>query len=58
VWLFWGDKRLPAEERPPIPFAPELVDPTWHAVYVSAAAVSCVCVRVVCAILCVLVCHC
>ncbi|WIA21123.1 hypothetical protein OEZ85_005438 [Tetradesmus obliquus] len=33
IWLFWGDKRLPAEERPPIPFTPELEDPTWHAVY-------------------------
>jgi phenylpropionate dioxygenase-like ring-hydroxylating dioxygenase large terminal subunit len=40
IWLFWGDKRLPAEERPPIPFTPELEDPTWHAVYVSP---SCTC---------------
>jgi hypothetical protein len=29
----WGDKGLPADERPPIPFAPELEDPTWKAVY-------------------------
>ncbi|KAF8056873.1 ddmC [Scenedesmus sp. PABB004] len=33
VWLFWGDKRLPAEERPPIPFTPELEAPGWHSVY-------------------------
>jgi hypothetical protein len=33
VWLFWGDARLPAEERPPIPFTPELEDPEWKAVY-------------------------
>jgi phenylpropionate dioxygenase-like ring-hydroxylating dioxygenase large terminal subunit len=33
IWLFWGDKGLPADERPPIPFAPELEDPTWKAVY-------------------------
>ncbi|KAF6263226.1 hypothetical protein COO60DRAFT_1267627 [Scenedesmus sp. NREL 46B-D3] len=33
VWLFWGDERLPADERPPIPFTPELEDPTWRAVY-------------------------
>lgn len=33
IWLFWGDKGLPADERPPIPFTPELEDPSWHAVY-------------------------
>lgn len=33
IWLFWGDRSLPADERPPIPFAPELEDPTWKAVY-------------------------
>jgi len=31
VWLFYGDKSLPAEERPPIPFTPELADPAWRA---------------------------
>ena len=33
IWLFFGDKSLPAEERPPIPFTPELEAPGWHAVY-------------------------
>lgn len=33
IWLFWGDKSLPADERPPIPWAPELEDPSWKAVY-------------------------
>jgi phenylpropionate dioxygenase-like ring-hydroxylating dioxygenase large terminal subunit len=33
IWLFWGDKSLPADERPPIPWAPQLADPSWHAVY-------------------------
>eukprot|EP00775_Hariotina_reticulata_P003369 gene3369-3644_t len=33
VWLFYGEKSLPAEERPPIPFTPELADPAWRAVY-------------------------
>jgi phenylpropionate dioxygenase-like ring-hydroxylating dioxygenase large terminal subunit len=30
IWLFYGDKNLPAEERPPIPFAAELEDPNWQ----------------------------
>lgn len=33
IWLFWGDKQLPEDERPPIPFTPELEDPSWKAVY-------------------------
>eukprot|EP00882_Tetradesmus_deserticola_P000142 GHRQ01000160.1.p1 GENE.GHRQ01000160.1~~GHRQ01000160.1.p1 ORF type:complete len:682 (+),score=313.23 GHRQ01000160.1:310-2355(+) len=33
VWLFYGSPSLPAEERPPIPFTPELEDPSWRAVY-------------------------
>jgi phenylpropionate dioxygenase-like ring-hydroxylating dioxygenase large terminal subunit len=33
VWLFFGDARLPADERPPIPHAPELDAPGWRAVY-------------------------
>lgn len=33
VWLFYGSKELPEDERPPIPFVPELEDPTWKAVY-------------------------
>ncbi|KAF8066301.1 SAE2 [Scenedesmus sp. PABB004] len=33
VWLFYGPPSLPAEERPPIPFTPELEDPAWRAVY-------------------------
>jgi len=35
VWLFFGDARLPADERPPIPHAPELDAPPdqWRAVY-------------------------
>lgn len=33
VWLFFGDARMPADERPPIPFTPELEDPSWRAVY-------------------------
>lgn len=33
IWLFWGDKSLPADERPPIPWAAELEDPSWKAVY-------------------------
>jgi phenylpropionate dioxygenase-like ring-hydroxylating dioxygenase large terminal subunit len=24
IWLFYGSKDLPAEERPPIPYVPEL----------------------------------
>ncbi|WIA22778.1 hypothetical protein OEZ86_009732 [Tetradesmus obliquus] len=33
IWLFYGSPSLPAEERPPIPFTPELEDPAWRAVY-------------------------
>eukprot|EP00878_Enallax_costatus_P003488 GHUV01003701.1.p1 GENE.GHUV01003701.1~~GHUV01003701.1.p1 ORF type:complete len:521 (+),score=199.28 GHUV01003701.1:1499-3061(+) len=33
VWLFYGSKSLPKEERPPIPFTPELEDSKWRAVY-------------------------
>ncbi|KXZ50765.1 hypothetical protein GPECTOR_15g450 [Gonium pectorale] len=33
VWLFFGSKSLPADERPPIPMVPELEDPKWRAVY-------------------------
>jgi phenylpropionate dioxygenase-like ring-hydroxylating dioxygenase large terminal subunit len=33
VWLFFGDARLPADERPPIPYSPELDAPGWRAVY-------------------------
>lgn len=33
MWLFFGDKALPADERPPIPYASELDDPNWRAVY-------------------------
>ena len=35
MWLFFGDARLPADERPPIPHAPELDAPPdqWRAVY-------------------------
>jgi phenylpropionate dioxygenase-like ring-hydroxylating dioxygenase large terminal subunit len=33
VWLFFGDPRLPADERPPIPYTPELDAPGWRAVY-------------------------
>ena len=35
IWLFWGSKSLPADERPPIPFVPELEDPAWRPVYGS-----------------------
>lgn len=31
VWLFYGSKSMPASERPPIPFTPELEDPQWRA---------------------------
>lgn len=31
VWLFYGNKSMPADERPPIPFTPELEDPQWRA---------------------------
>lgn len=33
VWLFFGSKSLPKDERPPIPIVPELEDPNWRAVY-------------------------
>lgn len=33
VYLFFGDKALPAEERSPIPWCPELDMPDWKAVY-------------------------
>lgn len=33
VWLFFGSKALPAEERPLIPYTPELDDPSWRPVY-------------------------
>lgn len=33
MWLFFGSKSLPADERPPIPLVPELEDPNWRAVY-------------------------
>ncbi|KAF5837114.1 hypothetical protein DUNSADRAFT_4837 [Dunaliella salina] len=33
VWLFFGSSSLPPEERPPIPFVPELEDPRWQPVF-------------------------
>lgn len=33
VWLFFGSKSLPKDERPPIPFVEELEDPSWKPVY-------------------------
>ena len=33
VWLFYGGDNFPADERPPIPYVPELDDPTWKPVY-------------------------
>lgn len=33
MWLFYGSKDLPEEERPPIPYVPELEDPEWRPVY-------------------------
>ena len=30
IWLFYGPKSLPEEERPPIPYVPELDDPSWQ----------------------------
>jgi phenylpropionate dioxygenase-like ring-hydroxylating dioxygenase large terminal subunit len=32
IWLFYGSV-LPKDERPPIPFVPELEDPSWKPVY-------------------------
>ena len=31
--MFYGSKSLPADERPPIPYASELDDPAWRPVY-------------------------
>ena len=51
VWLFYGSKDLPEEERPPIPMVPELEDGTWKPVYGSVRALaltrSCRCDRIV-----------
>lgn len=33
VWLFYGSNKFPADERPPIPYVPELDDPKWKPVY-------------------------
>lgn len=33
IWLFYGSKSLPVDERPPIPFVEELEDPSWKPVY-------------------------
>jgi len=33
VWLFFGSSAMPPEERPPIPFVPELEDPGWQPVF-------------------------
>mmetsp|Transcript_32024 Transcript_32024/g.38775 ORF Transcript_32024/g.38775 Transcript_32024/m.38775 type:complete len:645 (+) Transcript_32024:157-2091(+) len=33
IWLFYGDPKLPADERPPIPIVPEVEDPSWTTVY-------------------------
>ena len=33
MWLFYGSNNFPADERPPIPYVPELDDPTWKPVY-------------------------
>ena len=33
VWLFYGSKALPEDERLPIPYVPELEDPNWRPVY-------------------------
>lgn len=33
IWLFWG--KLSADQRPPIPFVPELEDRSWRPVYGS-----------------------
>ena len=33
VWLFYGGTNFPVDERPPIPYVPELDDPTWKPVY-------------------------
>lgn len=33
VWLFFGSRDLPMQERPPIPMTPQLEDDAWHPVY-------------------------
>lgn len=33
VWLFYGSRQMPKDERPPIPFVQELEDPSWRPVY-------------------------
>ena len=33
IWLFYGSRDLPKDERPPIPMMPELEDPNWHPVF-------------------------
>lgn len=33
VWLFYGGNNFPADERPPIPYVPELDDAQWKPVY-------------------------
>jgi phenylpropionate dioxygenase-like ring-hydroxylating dioxygenase large terminal subunit len=33
VWLFYGDKGLPPDARPPLPLIPEFDASGWHAVY-------------------------
>ncbi|KAJ9516917.1 hypothetical protein QJQ45_027341, partial [Haematococcus lacustris] len=33
IWLFFGSRSMPAEERPPIPVIPELESSQWQAVY-------------------------
>ena len=33
MWLFYGSRQMPEDERPPIPLVPELEDPNWKAVY-------------------------
>ncbi|KAL4425964.1 hypothetical protein ABPG75_009980 [Micractinium tetrahymenae] len=33
IWLFYGPPSMPEEQRPPIPFTPELEDPEWQVVY-------------------------
>ena len=31
--MFYGSSTFPADERPPIPYVPELDDPAWKPVY-------------------------
>lgn len=33
IWMFYGPACMPEEQRPPIPFTPELEDPEWQVVY-------------------------